>query len=80
MKKKVLVLATVWLVAGFVSLEPTRVPSRPGATPTSVSSQVSRVLTGGIVVALSPAGALVGCGGGKTTGPTRTSATAVALP
>lgn len=79
MAKKVLVLATVWLVAGFVSLEPMRVPSSTGAAPSSASSRVGQVLTGGMVVALAPVGSLVGCGGGGT-GPTRTSATAVALP
>lgn len=76
MKKKVLALATVWLVAGFVSLEPSRIPS---AAPTSVSSRVGQVVLGGIVVALAPVGALVGCGGGGT-GPSRTSATAQVLP
>jgi len=77
MKKKVLALATVWLVAGFVSLEPARIPS--DGAPTSASSRVGRVVLGGIVVALSPVGALVGCGGGGS-GPSRTSATAEALP
>jgi len=77
MKKKVLTLATVWLVAGFVSLEPTRVAT--GSAATSASSRVGQVLTGGIVVALAPVGVLVGCGGGGT-GPSRTSATAEVLP
>lgn len=77
MKKKVLVLATVWLVAGLVSLEPARIASDPG--PTSVSLQVGRVVLTGVVIAVAPVGVLVGCGGGST-GPTRTSATAVAVP
>lgn len=77
MAKKVLVLASVWLVAGFVSLEPTRVAT--GSAPSSASSRVGQALMGGVVVALGPVGSLVGCGGGGT-GPSRTSATAVPLP
>lgn len=77
MKKKVLALATVWFVAGFVSLEPSRIPS--DAAPASVSSRVGRVVLGGIVVALSPVGALVGCGGGGSS-PSPQSRVAVPLP
>jgi hypothetical protein len=80
MKKRALVLAAVWMLAGFVSLGPGRLPSAPDPAPTSVASQVGRVVLAGIVVALSPVGALVGCGGGGPTGPSRTSATAAALP
>jgi len=77
MKKKVLVLATVWLMAGFLSLEPALLPANPGQQ--TVSSQVGRVVLTGVVIAMAPVGVLVGCGGGST-GPSRTSATAVALP
>jgi hypothetical protein len=70
MRNKVLVLAALWLVAGFVSMEPARIPSTP-----LPDSRVGQLALGGIAVALSPVGALIGCGGGGT-GPSRTSATA----
>lgn len=76
MKKRVLALGTVWLVAVFVSLGPASVPAAPGSSATSAESKLSRAVVGGFVVALSPVGALVGCGGGNKT----TSATAVPLP
>lgn len=77
MKKKMLVLAAAWLVAGFVSLEPALVPAAAG--PQTVSARVGRVVLTGVVVAFAPVGALVGCGGGGT-GPSPTSRVAVAQP
>jgi hypothetical protein len=61
MRNKVLVLAALWVVAGFVSLEPARIPATP-----LPDSRVGQVVVGGLAVALSPVGALVGCGGGST--------------
>jgi hypothetical protein len=77
MKKKAVVLAAAWLLAGFVSLEPALLPANPG--PQTVSSRVGRVVLTGAMIAMAPVGVLVGCGGGST-GPSRTSATAVPLP
>ena len=78
MVKRLLGLAAAVLVAGFVSLEPTRVPSGPRSEPVSASSRLGQIVLGGVVIVLSPVGGMVGCGGG---GPTRpSSATAVALP
>lgn len=74
MKKRVLALGTVWLVAVFVSLGPASAPAT-GSSAKSAGSTLSRAVVGGLVVALSPVGALVGCGGGGSP----TSATAVPL-
>ena len=72
MRNKVLVLAALWLVAGFLSMEPARIPATP-----LPSSPVAQFAVGGLAVVVSPVGALVGCGGGGT-GPSRGSATAEA--
>jgi hypothetical protein len=77
MKKRVLALGTVWLVAVLVSLGPASAPVAPAAADMSVQSKVGRAVAGGLVVALAPVGSLVGCGGG---GGRPTSATAVPLP
>ena len=70
MRNKVLVLAALWLVAGFFSVEPARIPATP-----LPQSRVAQLAVGGLAVIVSPVGALVGCGGGST-GPSRGSATA----
>jgi hypothetical protein len=75
MAKKLLVLTMVLMIAGFVSQEATRVASAPEPDPPSASVRMARLALGGVVIALSPIGAMAGCGGGSKT----TSATAVAL-
>ena len=70
MRIKVLVLAAWWVVAGFVSMEPARIPATP-----LPSSSIGQAAISGLAIVVSPVGALVGCGGGGT-GPSRTSATA----
>lgn len=77
MAKRALVLFAVWLAAVLVSV-PTGGPARAGATASSASSRIERAVLGGVAIALSPVGVLVGCGGGGPSGPSRTSATAVA--
>lgn len=78
MSKKVLILAVVLSVAAFVSQETTRVPAGATAAPQSASSRIAQLALGGVVIALSPVGAMAGCGGGGG-GPRPTSATAIAL-
>ena len=78
MSKRLLALLVVLMMAGFVSTEATRVAVGPAPEPRSVSERLARVALGGVVIALSPVGALAGCGGGGG-GPRPTSATAVAL-
>jgi subtilisin-like proprotein convertase family protein len=76
MAKRLLALAVLILVAGFVSQEASRVGPSDGAGSSSTVSRLARVAMGGVVIALSPIGSMAGCGGG---GPKPTSATAVAL-
>ena len=71
MRKKVLVLAALWVVAGFVSLEPARIPATP-----LPGSRAGQIVVSGLAVALSPVGALIGCGGGST-GPSSATAQVV---
>jgi hypothetical protein len=71
MRNKVLVLAALWLVAGFLSVEPARIPAAP-----LPQSRVAQVAVGGLAVVVSPIGALVGCGGGGTS-PSSATATVV---
>jgi hypothetical protein len=78
MSKRLLALLVVLMVAGFVSTEATRVAVGPAPEPGSVPERIARVALGGVVIALSPVGAMAGCGGGGG-GPRPTSATAVAL-
>jgi hypothetical protein len=76
MVKRLTALAILLLVAGFVSVEATRVgPTSPSA-PAASTSRLVQLAMGGAVIVLSPIGSMVGCGGG---GPKTTSATAVAL-
>jgi len=78
MAKKLLALLVVLMVAGFVSNEATRVAVDAAPEPRSVPERLAQVALGGVVIALSPVGAMAGCGGGGG-GPRPTSATAVAL-
>jgi hypothetical protein len=66
MRNKVLVLAALWLVAGFLSVEPARIPAAP-----LPQSRVAQLAVGGLAVIVSPVGALVGCGGGTSPSPAR---------
>jgi hypothetical protein len=75
MAKKLLVLTLVLMIAAFVSQETTRVASEPEGTPPPAGVRMARLVLGGVVIALSPIGAMAGCGGGSKS----TSATAVAL-
>jgi len=76
MAKRLIALAVLLLVAGFVSQEASRVgPADPAGSQSTVS-RLARVAMGGVVIALSPIGSMAGCGG---SGPRPTSATAVAL-
>ena len=59
MRNKVLVLAGLWLLAGFVSMEPARIPGTP-----LPNSRIAQAALGGLAVVVSPVGAMVGCGGG----------------
>ena len=72
MKNKVLVLAALWLVAGFVSMEPARIPATP-----LPSSRVAQLAVGGLAVVVAPVGALVGCGGGSSPSPSSATAAVV---
>lgn len=80
MRKRMLALGAVWLGAVLASSIPGVAPGAGPAGPQPAASRVGQAVVGGLVVALSPVGVLVGCGGGGGTGPSRTSATAVALP
>jgi hypothetical protein len=76
-KKKLLVLATLFLIACVVGWDTQ--PQGPAPDSRTLSGRLARAGVGGVVVALLPIGAMAGCGGGGG-GPTRpTSATAVAL-
>jgi hypothetical protein len=77
-KRRLLVLAALFLVASLVSIDTTRVVSPVAAQPQSTVARLGHVALGGVAVALMPVGALVGCGGGGG-GPRPTSATAVPL-
>jgi hypothetical protein len=75
MAKRLTALAILFLVAGFVSVEGTRVAPDASAQ-AAPTSRLVQLAMGGAVIVLSPIGSMVGCGGG---GPKTTSATAVAL-
>jgi subtilisin-like proprotein convertase family protein len=75
MAKRLLVLAVLLTVASFVSQEAARVAPSPAAGRTT-GSRLADAALGGVAIALSPLGAMAGCGGG---GPRTSSATAVAL-
>ncbi|HSD28195.1 MAG TPA: proprotein convertase P-domain-containing protein [Vicinamibacteria bacterium] len=76
MAKRLIALAVLVLVAGFVSQEATRVGPSNAVTSGSAASRLSRVALSGVAIVLSPIGSMAGCGGG---GPKTSSATAVAL-
>lgn len=76
MAKRLTALAILLLVAGFVSVEATRVGPLEASTPAAPTSRLVQLAMGGAVIVLSPIGSMVGCGGG---GPKPTSATAVAI-
>lgn len=75
LRRKLALLAVVLGAGMLVSGEASRLALAPPSG-SSLPARLGRVVLGGVVVALSPIGALVGCGGG---GPRPTSATAVAL-
>jgi hypothetical protein len=77
MAKRLTALAILLLVAGFVSVEATRVGPLDASAPAAPTSRLVQLAMGGAVIVLSPIGSMAGCGGGG--GPKPTSATAVAL-
>jgi subtilisin-like proprotein convertase family protein len=76
MAKRLAALAILVSVAGFVSIEGSRV-GPDASTPATPTSRLVQLAMGGAVIVLSPIGSMVGCGGGG--GPKPTSATAVAM-
>ena len=66
MAKRLMALAVLLLVAGFVSQEATRVGPSQAAGSQSTVSRLARVAMGSVVIALSPVGSMAGCGGGSS--------------